>query len=321
MTSTVLWLVLPKHYTAEAVLTPEMDLQSLSATSSLSSLAAKFGLNANLGATPLPFYTTLVGSRYFLNRLVVMPMKALADNGDTITVTLTALYADSGDDAGDQQEDAVKKTWDRTLTSVDNDANTVAIDYTANDPVLAASVANAYVALINDFNIDERQTQGKALSRFLDKVAVQRAESALAASEDSLTRFYTKNRTFDASPLLKEEEARLQRRINLNEESYTNLVTQLQQAQIQEIQNTPVITVVAPGVPPVKKSSPVLHILLPVALMLAFTVWVVWVAADEYLSGLRASEPTDYARVMTELTSATGVFGRFGQRFWRRQKV
>lgn len=60
--------------------------------------------------------------------------------------------------------------------------------------------------------------------------------------EDRLADFYKRNRNF-GSPDLQAEEARLQRQVNVQQQLYLTLAQGFETAKIDEVRNTPVVTV------------------------------------------------------------------------------
>jgi len=298
----------PRTYIARAIFLPEADLSGINFGGALGSLASRLGLAPNLTGTPLEFYATLIGSDEFLARLVRAPLITRDSRGDSTIVTLLDLYSDTDDSLAERITDASQKAWSKTILALDADANTVTIEFKAHDPYLAASVVNQYVALVNEFNVHERQTRAKALRAFLESEALPRAARELSSAEDTLAAFYFRNRSFESSPLLRLEEARLQRRITLKQQSYLELSAQFENARVAEIQDTPVITVVSSGTPPPTASSPKLLVNLLVACLLALTGWFILVLGRLYLDALSTTEPDDVAAARAELLSALRPF-------------
>jgi uncharacterized protein involved in exopolysaccharide biosynthesis len=109
-------------------------------------------------------------------------------------------------------------------------------------PALSVQVARRLLNMVNTFDVERRQTQARAERDFLeDRLA--RADSALRAAEEELSRFYRGNREFSNSPSLRAEEARLLRQVDLRQQLFVTLAQNREAARIEELRSTPVITV------------------------------------------------------------------------------
>ena len=122
-------------------------------------------------------------------------------------------------------------------------------------PSLAAAVVAQYLEYLNEFNLRYRQSQARARRQF-DERQVEEAEKILAALEDTLRRFYERNRQWESSPMLRFEENRLRRRVDVQQEIFLSLRRELEGARIAEVNDTPVLTVIEPPLAPARKSRP-----------------------------------------------------------------
>jgi uncharacterized protein involved in exopolysaccharide biosynthesis len=294
------WLLATPIYTARATIRPEATA-SLIGSSTLGGLAARFGFGTSLGEVPLAFYGELLRSESLLASLVRRPYPS--SSGDS--VTLIEIYARPEDDEPHRLVTALERTVDHTTISLNGEANTVAIEFRATDPQLAGAVANAYLDLINEFNVAHQQTQARNLRRVLEETAIPAAARELALTEDTLADFYQRNRVISGSPTLLLEEARLQRRITLKQQSYLELATQLEQARVDEVRSIPAVTLVSPATPPVVPTSPRLTINLALGLLVAFVIWATAVLIELYGRALRTTQPEGVALFEAEAQAAT----------------
>jgi uncharacterized protein involved in exopolysaccharide biosynthesis len=69
------------------------------------------------------------------------------------------------------------------------------------------------------------------------------AQAALQEAERDLEQFLERNRSYEQSPALRFEYSRLQRRLDLRQSVYVALAQAHEQASIEAVRNTPVITV------------------------------------------------------------------------------
>jgi uncharacterized protein involved in exopolysaccharide biosynthesis len=99
------------------------------------------------------------------------------------------------------------------------------------------------VELINQFNGERRRTRAKAEREFAD----QRQEEALKdlrEAEGRLLAFITQNRDMSGAPGLLAQRERLQREVSVRQALYQSLRQSYDQARLEEVRNTPTITVV-----------------------------------------------------------------------------
>lgn len=237
-------------YEAESAFTPVLSDAS---TGGLSGLAAQLGFNLNsiTGGQPLEFYANLVTSRELLAQVAITQFTFPqtidpAGNGrDTVRASLLELYGATGDSPDERVQDAVKILSRKVAVDQDVRANVVTLNVRARWPALATAVTRRIIDLVNEFNLRSLQSQAGAERRFVEgRLAV--AQRDLVSAEDSLERFLDRNRTYQNSPRLMFEEARLQRRVDLRQQVYTTLAQSYEQARISEVRNTPVITVITP---------------------------------------------------------------------------
>ena len=116
-------------------------------------------------------------------------------------------------------------------------------------------VDSAIIAEIIVFNNETRQTR----SRFQRVFAEQRIEELtdqFFVIEDSLRRFLEQNRSYENSPGLAFEAARLGRRVNLLQDVLTALSREAGLSRIQERGDIPAITIVDSPSTPARRASP-----------------------------------------------------------------
>ncbi len=133
--------------------------------------------------------------------------------------------------------------------STDRDTGIVSFSITTSDPLLSQGVAAHLLDLVNDFDLNTRQSQAGAERQFVGERFAQ-VTSELRQAEDSLLSFSVENRAISNSPTLQVEEARLQWNVMLRQDLVTTLAQAFEQARIEEVRNTPVITLIeSPRVP------------------------------------------------------------------------
>ena len=244
-------LVLPRTYSSSAAFTP----QSRRTSPNLSGLAAQFGLTLPTpdGAQSPQFYMDLLESRPLLGRTVDSRFEYQTDSG-VVSGTLVQIYDRDEKTPALRREAAMRQLAKDIAASVSPKTGVVTVTVRAEHPALAHQIADRLLALTNEFNLETRQSQAAAERRFTERrLAEVRAD--LRAAENRQEDFLRRNREYGGSPTLRFEQERLAREVGLQQELYTTIAQSYEQAKIEEVRDTPVITVVAPPEIPVKPDS------------------------------------------------------------------
>lgn len=289
-------LVLPPAYTTTASIMPESsDRQA----SQLSGLASQFGVSVPVGqAGQSPqFYGELLRSRELLRKTAVTEYSITTGSDTTRGDSLQGDLSEFLDVAGGTRRLVVAKTIGelREITGVSTnpEVGLVELSVTTPWPDLSQQVAARMVDLVNHFNLERRQSQASAERRFIEE-QVARAESVLRAAEDSLEMFLENNRQYENSPELQFQHDRLRRRVTLHQQLYTSLSQSYQQAKIDEVRNTPVVTVVEPPEVPARPDSRDLLLKGVLALLIGTMISVFWAVCRELLVTSRERSSDDY---------------------------
>ena len=236
---------LTRRYGADSAFIPNSSAIS---SGTLVGLAAQFGIGAGaLGAADqsVDFYADLVQSRELLTAVVqtqyAFPVEP--SGTDSLSGDLVTLYDVSGSTPLKRLQKAVKRLNQDVSVSVDEQGGVVSVRVRQKWPVLAEQVNQRLLDLVNDFNVRRRESQAGMERRFVEG-RVQDAQNELKEAEDNLRGFLETNRTYQSSPRLTFEEGRLQRQIDLRQQLYTTLSQSYEQARMDEVRNTPVVTVV-----------------------------------------------------------------------------
>jgi uncharacterized protein involved in exopolysaccharide biosynthesis len=245
----VLSLVLPPTYrsvtsfvTADAAIQLPQGLADLASEPGLSGIASQMGIGTGKDPSVSPaFYAQLLDSRELLTRVVRSRFPDPRTPGDS--GTLVDLFRIRSTDPERAVEDAVKKL--RRMRSVGFDPKTglVVMQVEARWPALSADIANRAVSLVSAFNREQRFSRARAKREFLES-RVAEAQVELRGAEDSLQAIYDRNRLWASSPALVVEERRRRRQVETASTMYLTLRQQHESARIDEVNNTPVITVV-----------------------------------------------------------------------------
>jgi len=242
-------LVAPKHYEATAQIAIDAPTQ-FGALGDLAGLAAQFGVPTASGTSP--FYFAALGSNTdVLERVLNMPI-AVRDS----TVHLIDLYRPGLQSQPELRLQKAMRDIDQDIdVSTDIKSGLVTVTVTQTDPVLAVAVTDS---LVNTMDIVGRQrlrSRARA-EREYTEVGLDSARRKLRQIEDSLERFYDTNRTIEGAPRLKLAETRFLRELDLRRSVVVTLQQNFENAKLEEIRSTPLLTVVQHPLVPGKPSWP-----------------------------------------------------------------
>lgn len=284
----------------------------------LAGLAAQFGssLPSVLGgdaSESLDFYASLLRSPALLDRVAAHQYAFRKREGDsTSTVgTLYKLYGYDDEPASDRTRLMVERLQKRVSASVNRLGNIVVLKVKAPYPELAQQINRQMLESLNEFNLQQRQTAAGAQRRFAEE-RVSAARTVLMATEDSMRRFLETNRIYESDPRLVVEFGRLQRRIDLAQSVFTSLSQTLEETRIEEVRNTPVITVIdRPEL--FSKRSRNLAVVFVGAFVFGLAVSVAAVLLLEYLTGGLATVPaSDLSALARDAVRSLTLRSRIG---------
>ena len=305
---TAVSLFLPTQYTASASFTPESrSARSGLLPSVVGGLAGQLiaGLAGDVGEGPR-FYADVLTSRTVLESLLETPYpRGIADSSARM---LTALVRVRGATRADSLADGLRQVQKRIGTSVDIATNVVRVDVTAGTPELAAAAANRLVELLNQFNAERRQSRGHERRRFAEG-RVEASAAELRAAEAAVRSFLERNRSYESSPQLTFEYQGLQRRLNTAQEVYLTLLREFETARIEEVNDTPVLTVIDAAVPLRRKSHPRRALIVSVATAVAAAVAMLAAMMMNYLEEAKRSGASDYVTLRTNWAAARSDVG------------
>ncbi|MEP7343733.1 MAG: hypothetical protein ABI877_00640 [Gemmatimonadaceae bacterium] len=252
--------------------------QSRRSASNLAGLAAQFGFNLpSSDATQVPqFYSDLLVSYTVLGAIVDAKYDVQTDTGRARGDLVMLLNA-KGKTPALAREEAIRRL--RTSISVTPVQKTgvVRVDVHSSSPELAQQIGKEAMTEVNRFNLLSRSSQASAERQFTEQ-RLREAEKDLRGAEDVLRRFRMGNRTISGSPLLELEADRMDREVTQHQQVVTALNTAYEQARIEEVRDTPVITIVEAPVLPVQRDSrgTVTKALVAFVLGLVLACFFVW---------------------------------------------
>lgn len=233
-------LLLPRTYTSRASFAP----QSPQPAGNLSGLAAQIGvsLGGDGGAESPQFYADFLRSRPMLRDVATSRFSFATDTGP-VSGTLVDIVRASGETPALRRERTIERLDNWITAAVTPKTGTVTLAVTTRDPALSRQIADRMLALINRFNLENRQTQAAAERRFAQQRLAE-VSADLRAAENRLQAFLQQNRAFRGAASLEFEAARLQRDVTRAQRLTETLAEAYERAKIEAVRDTPLITII-----------------------------------------------------------------------------
>jgi uncharacterized protein involved in exopolysaccharide biosynthesis len=264
-----------RTYTASAFFIPQATESS---TSRFASIASQFGIETGGGEALMNspgFYRALLVSDEILKPLAAAHYQTTSGDS-TQRQSLSQFLGIEEPTSQLTIHETVRKLRRLTAISVDRETGIVEVRAQTTSPAVSLQIVSRALELVNDFNSRKRRAQAAAEQDFIQgrlDVAVARTRSA----ENALQAFLQHNRNFQNDPQLVFAYERLRRDVERSRELYATLAQAYEQASLNALRDTPVITTVQrPEVSPmpdprglVKKSAAALLTGLIAALLLA----------------------------------------------------
>jgi uncharacterized protein involved in exopolysaccharide biosynthesis len=239
-------LAKPREYVSDA----SFSLQG-SDPQRLSGLAAQIGLAipSNDGPQSPSYYMELLGSREILLATATSRYSVRQD-GKVTNGTLPEVYGIHVPDSAIRYDRALSRLRGAISTNKSRETGIVKVTVMDRSPVLAQQILTRLIALLNDFNLKTRQSQAANERHFVEQRMTE-IGGDLRGAEDRLESFLQRNRgSFASVPDLALEHDRLVRQVSLLQQVYTALSQNYEQARIDEVRDTPAITIIeAPNLP------------------------------------------------------------------------
>jgi uncharacterized protein involved in exopolysaccharide biosynthesis len=240
-----------RTFTSTASFYPE----SRRGSGGMSSLSQQFGINlpGSEAGQSLQFYVALVGSREILSRLVMDSLSLITPQG-RITKPVAELLGLRQKALAERVEAGVERLRLIVKPIPNLTTGIVRVDVTTQSPSLSQALAARTIDLINDFNLQKRQSQGASEARFAEGRLAEMTVS-LRAAEAQLQDFEQRNAEYLRSPQLRIEHQRLESNLGAKQMLHTTLTQSYEQARMEEVRDTPVITVLERPVVPIRPNS------------------------------------------------------------------
>ena len=268
-------LFIPNHYSSDASVLPGDPKAATGSVGALTGLVA--AISGSSGGDPSSSYVDILNSRWMADNLLkdtydfqdhpfmFMPWKSRR-------MTLEDYLGVANHDK------ALRQFSDIFSVSHDLKSGLVTIGVETRSPELSKAVTNSALKYLDTFVNENSQSRSKATVVFLTN-RLEDAKTLAAQAEDSLYQFATLNRGYHESndPAVVLKGARLESDLSLRRDLVHTLSQNLEQALINEKDDTPVVNVLDAGNLPIEKHSPHRALLILAAALLAALLQWTWV--------------------------------------------
>lgn len=246
-------LIIPNNYTSVATILPSGGNDELGGLKDLASGSlAELGLGSlmqaseNSSATFPKVLTSRILSEEILNHQFTFNHK-----NETKNLTLVD-YIDAAN-----TDLALKKLNELVTVDLDRRTGFITLAVTTKYPELSSQVVKTYLSLLDDYNINHRQSKARDNEIFIGR-RVNEADAELESVETALEQFRNQNLNYMSSndPELQREQAKLERDVTIKETIYLTLVKKHELAKLEAAKDVPIVQVLDNGAVPQLKSSP-----------------------------------------------------------------
>jgi len=239
-------LLRERTYTATATLIAE----GTKSASPVSGIAAQLGIALPAGAAGQSpsFYVELLKSRDILRPVAEAKYKFRGRDG-AVEADLATIYEAGGATPAIRRDEAVRLLSKNVLSALSARSSIISFTVTAPAAELAAQIASRIIDEVNRFNLERRQSAVRAERTFTERRLAE-ANSTLREAENKQQEFLSRNRLYASSPDLLLEFQRLAREVLARQAIASSLGQAYEQSKIEEVRDTPVITVLEAPEPP-----------------------------------------------------------------------
>jgi uncharacterized protein involved in exopolysaccharide biosynthesis len=231
----------PRQYRSEAAIVPQ---QTQRLPAAFAGIATQLGLpipGDRLDQSPA-FYADLLRSREIMSHVVQKQLDPSVA-GEGRPISLLEIYEIKDDRPQARVQRAADRLRRSVRPTVDVETGVVAFSVPAGNAVLSQAIAQEIIEQINEFNLRRRQSLAGAERTFVEE-RLKTATTELGGAEAQLRQFDERNLRIGNSPELRLERDRLERQVEMRQQVVTMLAQAYEQARIDEVRNTPAITVI-----------------------------------------------------------------------------
>jgi len=291
----LLILVIPPTYTATTSFVTTSPRDVTATLGSFANMASQLGVGLPSSASNSPqFYGDVLRSRQVMEDVVStrVPDPRSTRAGDSVAIG--DLYTRSGATPAERLSDAIVKLTHESAVSVNPRTNIIELRVSSRYSTIAALVARQFLVALDHFNLVSRQSQARQRRRFVAD-RLREAQDSLARAEQLQQDFLSTNRgNFRMAPTLDAQYERIQRQIQGYQDLYTTFRREYETARVDEINDTPLITIIDTAAVPLKPSAPRRVVTVIAGAMFGVFLAIAILLVQGYLERLRIRSPRDY---------------------------
>lgn len=269
----LLQMTQPRTFSVDASFVPQARRTSNALAGVASQLGLSTALQTDANASPA-FYADLVRSRVLLSQVAAESIQVTID-GKRQPKAIADIYRINRKSSAETREAVIEQLSKEITSNTVQKTGVVNLRVTNRDPGLALAISQRLLELMNEFNLNVRQSQASAERRF-SEVRLAEVKASLIKTEATLATFLISNRSVDRSPILQYQQEGLEREVALQQELHRTLSAAYEQARIDEVRDTPVITVLQSPEYPVRPNGRGIIPKTLLALFLSAIIGITW---------------------------------------------
>lgn len=202
------------------------------------------------GGTPL-FYSVLIRSRGLMRALLAQKFPF----ADTDARDLGDILEVDRELTGDLRREAtVDKLLKAMTVDLNRESGIVTVTVSTRDPQVSLWINSSVLQLMDTYFGAIRRTRAGSERRFADEQRTV-ARREVRTAEGALEAFLRNNKNYSGSPTLMTEFERHSREVSLRQSVYSSLEQSFYKARLDEVRDTPTISVIEQPVQPPKPAS------------------------------------------------------------------
>jgi len=200
------------------------------------------------------------------------------------------------------EEEAIRALSEMLSVKINPTSGVMQVSVISSSSLLSAQLAESFVNNLTDRVRAIRTRKARENLEFV-RERFQEARAELRAAEDTLAAFLDRNQNIQSAQLQTERE-RLQRQVRFKSQLYSNLQTQVTQAELDLQRSIPVITMLERPVPPMHDSGPGALFILAGTTLFGVIVGILGAFVRTFFQ--RVDEDAEESRKMQELKESVG---------------
>ena len=233
-----IWLLVsPRRYSASG----SFAAQYHGVSGALGGLASQLGVEIASDPSQSPaFYADLLGTRTV--RLQLLQSYVRPPTSRDSMLVLDAIIPLGNLSKEERLERGVQALSTIVTTGISVRTGVVWVQATTNERWLSPAIVNKLIRMVDDYNQRVRRSAAKAEREFISR-RVDELREEWSSAQARLARFNESNRDLRSSPEKAVERERLLTDVRLKQEAFSMTTSALEQARIEEVRNTPAVTI------------------------------------------------------------------------------